>query len=352
MVEFVVKNINDVKRDILPVARKAGKPVLIVGATGVGKTAIVEEFAKEHNLPFKKFKPGDMEDVGDLLGKIIVEGGKSRFTYTDWFPEKKNTVFLIDEVNRCNPFIQQALFEVIQYKTFNGRPLPEGTFIVMTANIQEGHDNYIVIEMDDAFVERAAKIKLVPELKEVLQYGVSKGWDERLLTFFSIYSQYVKLDTNTTGVPPRAIEDCSDMLKAGLPFDHIDVYVGSEVAAQLKNFVKDEYKKIPKYEDLKKNPQLVKQLPDQYGLIYFYTSRIIDECMQEQSYHKLVGAIASHIADKYPDIFTGVLAMHDNTEIHNFLTRFKKEDPKNFEVIKSVVEEYRKETTKRKRREK
>ena len=350
MVEYAVKNIKEVKFTILPAARKAGKPVLIVGATGIGKTAIVEEFAKEHNLPFKKFKPGDMEDVGDLLGKIIVKDGKSQFTYTDWFPEKENTVFLIDEVNRCNPFIQQALFEVIQYKTFNGRPLPKGTFIVMTANIQEGKDNYIVIEMDDAFIERSAKVKLVPKVEEVLEYGVKQGWDERLLMFFSIYNQHMKLDTDTMGVPPRAIEDCSEMMKAGLPIDHIDVYVGAEVAAAIKGFVESDYKKIPKYDELKKNPTLVKQLPkDQYGLLYFYTSRIISECMDKQTYHPLAGHMAAFLADKFPDIFTGTLAMHDNVDIHNFLSQFKREDPDNFEVIKEVIEEYRKSSCKQKR---
>lgn len=64
----------------------------IEGAAGIGKTAVVEEVAKERGMTFCKLSLSQLEEVGDLCGFPMKEvklqwKAKDGTTKTKWWPE-------------------------------------------------------------------------------------------------------------------------------------------------------------------------------------------------------------------------------------------------------------------------
>ena len=61
-------DINQLKKEIAKLPKNFNK---FVGNTGVGKTAIIRELAKKHNI-----QPADAADVGNLEPVVIDENAK------------------------------------------------------------------------------------------------------------------------------------------------------------------------------------------------------------------------------------------------------------------------------------
>lgn len=149
--------------------------VLLVALHGVGKTVSIMDLARERGLKFKYYSCSTLDPYTDLVGVP---------TPRDYCPECKlyfkdqakcpecqgNTVeslkmvrprevdeaevIFFDEFNRADSKTQNALFEIMQFKTINGEPLPNLKACWAAINPPDDEQNYQVEAIDPAMLDR------------------------------------------------------------------------------------------------------------------------------------------------------------------------------------------------------
>lgn len=126
--------------DILKLGKEINKPVCILGPSGVGKTEIVEQFAKKeyngvcHTVILNHF------DVCDLIGQGIpfIEDGKvyMKLSESALIPMGEDFVGVLhlDEVTNVNTQMGQVLYQLVNERKCGGRSLPKGMQVVLSGN--------------------------------------------------------------------------------------------------------------------------------------------------------------------------------------------------------------------------
>lgn len=136
--------------------------VLFEGRPGVGKTSIIHEAFTKNGLKYKYFSASTMDPWTDLVGipktiEVTDYNGK-QVQAVDLIPPadlviNKYDAIFIDELNRAPPKVLNALMEVLQFKSINGKPVPF-KFIWAAINPFEENDDYQVEPLDPAFKDR------------------------------------------------------------------------------------------------------------------------------------------------------------------------------------------------------
>lgn len=176
ILRYIVKNNKELTaKNLKPNA------VSLIGAPGIGKTAIVEEVARENEMSFGKIVLSQCEEIGDLIGSPVKEfymcgpsgnckwvaaevveyyiqsgwtmneNSTPRMSYAlpEWVPTEENpngTILLLDDWTRALPIFIQAVMELIDKQQFMSWTLPENTTIVLTANPDNGDFNVSSID--------------------------------------------------------------------------------------------------------------------------------------------------------------------------------------------------------------
>lgn len=137
--------------------------VLFEGEHGVGKSAIVNEiFNKkfgEMNKDWLYFSASTMDPWVDLIGLPKEKTDALGNTYIDLIPPKRfvngevKGIFL-DEYNRSDKKLKNAIMELIQFKSINGNKFPKLQCVWAAINPQDDQDTYSVDEIDPAQLDR------------------------------------------------------------------------------------------------------------------------------------------------------------------------------------------------------
>ena len=162
-------NIKEFKR-IFPVLRKHKIVPFLWGNQGIGKTQVIKQLAKEHNLGFVHLHLATQE-VGDLIGLLTKsEDGSVYHSRPEWFPTGGTGVIFLDEINRAHPEVMQAMFSFITEGTLHRHKLPEGWNIVAAGNYQNNEFN-VTDSSDSAWLSRFCHIDFKPTTDEFIMYA-------------------------------------------------------------------------------------------------------------------------------------------------------------------------------------
>lgn len=157
---------------------KKKTPVCIWGKHGIGKTEIVETFAKDQGYDFAYIAPAQFEEMGDLIGMPAIEEGRTVFRPPAWVPREEGPgILLIDDVNRADDRILRGIMQLLQNYELVSWKLPSKWQIVLTANPDGG--DYSVTPMDDAMLTRMLHITLSFDIKEWARWAEQNGIDPR-----------------------------------------------------------------------------------------------------------------------------------------------------------------------------
>ncbi|OPJ62436.1 ATP-binding protein [Clostridium oryzae] len=257
----------------------SGAVPLIVGETGIGKTALIKKLCSDLNYNFITIE-GSLLKEGEIGGLPVVEdysetiNGKTvirkRTVYAvhhklkkieDFLSEDKSkkVLLFIDEINRCEHAVQQELMNIILNREINGYILPDSTVIVAAMNPSNKYDNYLenqyqITEMDPAQENRFVWINMESNAENWIQWGTEQN--ERhiqnihsdILQFISMFPQYLnRTDSNeSTRATPRSWERVSKAYTAyennkaayteNILFNVIKGNIGSEIAQEFVNF--------------------------------------------------------------------------------------------------------------------
>lgn len=213
----------------IPVVRQ--RPVFLLGAPGVGKTAIMEQIAAElgialvsysmtHHtrqsalgLPFIAHKKyGDMEtDISEYTMSEIIASVYETMESSG----RKEGILFLDEINCVSETLAPSMLQFLQYKVFGRHRVPEGWVVVTAGNPPEY--NKSVREFDVVTMDRLKVIDVEPDLKAWREYALENGLHNAILSFLELKKDYFyKIETTAHGrsyVTARGWEDLSTIIK-------------------------------------------------------------------------------------------------------------------------------------------
>ena len=214
---------------IIPIERQ--RPILLIGAPGIGKTAIMEQIAQELNIGLISYSMTHHTRQSALgLPFIVIEEfdgqeySVSEYTMSEIiaavYKLKRETghqegILFLDEVNCVSETLAPSMLQFLQYKVFGTHQIPNGWIVVTAGNPPEY--NKSVREYDIATWDRLKRVDVEPDYDVWKEYAYKKGIHGSILTFLEIKKNYFYIVETTVErksfVTARGWEDLSEMIK-------------------------------------------------------------------------------------------------------------------------------------------
>ncbi len=166
-----------------------GTPVCVWGLHGIGKTMIVEEFARSRGWEYAYLAPAQFEEMGDLNGlPVLTEDGRTAFAPPSWVPATPGPgILLIDDINRADDRILRGVMQLLSEGRMTSWSLPPRWHIVATANPEDG--DYSVTSMDEAILSRMMHVTMTFNVEAWAAWARRNGLDERGIDFVLAYPE-------------------------------------------------------------------------------------------------------------------------------------------------------------------
>jgi hypothetical protein len=188
--------------------------VLFTGEYGVGKSSIIIEAWKRHNLNFKYFSGATMDPWIDFVGVPEKREDKDGVPYIayilpDYMNDDLEAIF-IDEFNRSSKKVRSAVMELIQFKSINGKKFKNLRIVWAAINPEDSEFDfdYDVEKLDPAIKDRFQVHYTIP-FDVDKEYFSKKYGNENAVVAEQWWSQ---LPINIRKfVPPRRLDFALDM---------------------------------------------------------------------------------------------------------------------------------------------
>jgi AAA domain (dynein-related subfamily) len=144
------------------------RPVFIWGPPGIGKSAIVADFAAQLNLDCVSLL-GSQLAAEDLIGVPQIIDGKSRFCPPRTIAREEPYCLFLDELNACSHEVQKAFYSLIHERRIGEYRLPEGSIVIGAGN--RAQDNAITRPMSSALMNRMVHVHLKASHRDWLEWA-------------------------------------------------------------------------------------------------------------------------------------------------------------------------------------
>ena len=144
------------------------RPVFIWGAPGIGKSAIVQEFADSLGLECVSLL-GSQLAPEDIIGVPQIKDGFSQFCPPRTIARSEPYVLFLDELNACTSEVQKAFYSLIHERRIGEYHLPEGSIVVGAGN--RAQDNAITRPMSSALINRMFHVELTASPRLWLEWA-------------------------------------------------------------------------------------------------------------------------------------------------------------------------------------
>lgn len=144
------------------------RPVFIWGAPGIGKSALVEQFAVEIGLPCVSLL-GSQLAPEDIIGIPQIKGETSEFLPPKMIARKEPYVLFLDELNACSQEVQKAFYSLIHERRIGEYHLPEGSIVVGAGNRIQ--DSAIVKTMSSALINRMFHVQMKADARQWIKWA-------------------------------------------------------------------------------------------------------------------------------------------------------------------------------------
>ena len=214
---------------VIPVEKQ--RPIFLMGAPGIGKTAIMEQIAQELGVGLVSYSMTH-HTRQSALGLPFIEhktyGGReyavSEYTMSEIIASVYDTmeatglkegILFLDEINCVSETLAPAMLQFLQYKIFGRHRVPEGWIVVTAGNPPEYNNS--VREFDIVTWDRLKRIDVEPDYETWKEYAYQKAVHPAILTYLDIKKDdFYKIETTVDGktfVTARGWSDLSDMIR-------------------------------------------------------------------------------------------------------------------------------------------
>lgn len=193
--------------DFLRLCYVSGRPPMLWGQHGLGKSELFEQAATEMNIGFLSRDLSLMEPP-DLVGLPQCGGDTTRYLPPAFLPRAGRGILVFEEINRCERFMRAPCLQLMTTRTLNDYRLPEGWLPAAAVNPID--ENYEVFDLDPALVSRFVQVTLRADQQEWLVWAQQSDVHSAVLN-------YVRGDPTVFDAPesnPRAWTYVSDVLKS------------------------------------------------------------------------------------------------------------------------------------------
>lgn len=212
----------------IPVVRQ--RPVFLLGAPGIGKTAIMEQIAAELGIALVSYSMTHHTRQSALGLPVIREKeyDGERYSVSEYTMSEiissiyetmeesgvKEGILFLDEINCVSETLAPSMLQFLQYKVFGKHQVPEGWVIVTAGNPPEF--NKSVREFDVVTMDRLKVLEVEADYSTWNKYAKDKGIHNAVLGFLDIHKDYFyHIETTVEGrsyVTARGWEDLSDII--------------------------------------------------------------------------------------------------------------------------------------------
>ena len=189
------------------------RPVFIWGAPGIGKSALVEKFAKEVGLTCVSLL-GSQLAPEDIIGIPQIKGDTSEFLPPKMIARREPYVLFLDELNACTQEVQKAFYSLIHEKRIGEYHLPEGSIVIGAGN--RAQDSAIVKTMSSALINRMFHVQLKADPTQWLTWAYEEGLHPWVIDYITQRPDHLFYEPPKTEKPystPRSWHMLSDALK-------------------------------------------------------------------------------------------------------------------------------------------
>lgn len=273
-----------------------GEVPLVVGESGIGKTALANKIAKDNGWSLVVID-GNLLKEGEIGGlptveaytyvdskgqkiqnKMTVYAVHTKLREIDMEIEKGNTVLLfIDELNRCEHTVQQELMNLILNREINGYNLDKNVKILaaMNPSNEYGADlDYQVVDMDPAQENRFVWLNMEPDYNEWIRWAIENNLEQKVIEFISTFPEYLhKLNEGDINATPRSFERISksytvykekqDLIPTAVFLNVVKGNVGNVIAQEFISFINSDAKPIISYNDVFRGENLSEDIINQ-----------------------------------------------------------------------------------------
>ncbi|MCD7775528.1 MAG: AAA family ATPase [Clostridiales bacterium] len=214
---------------VIPVQRQ--RPIFLLGAPGIGKTAVMEQIAEEMDIALVSYSMTHHTRQSALGLPVIREktfGGKeysvSEYTMSEILSSvyetmessgKKEGILFLDEINCVSETLTPSMLQFLQFKTFGRHRVPKGWVVVTAGNPPQFNKG--AREFDVATMDRLKVIEIDASYDAWRKYAVNRGVHGAVISYLDIRKQdFYSLENTTEGmsyVTARGWEDLSEMIK-------------------------------------------------------------------------------------------------------------------------------------------
>ena len=216
-------------RPVIPIHRQ--RPIFLIGAPGIGKTAIMEQIAQEmgialvsysmtHHtrqsalgLPYIRDREYDGQSfrVSEYTMSEIIAAVYEKMEETG----VREGILFLDEINCVSETLAPAMLQFLQYKVFGQHRVPDGWIVVTAGNPPEY--NQSVREFDMVTWDRLKRIDVEPEYDVWHTWAVEQGVHPAVTSYLDIRKEdFYQVEATVDGrnfVTPRGWVDLSEMIK-------------------------------------------------------------------------------------------------------------------------------------------
>ena len=213
---------------LIPAIRQ--RPILLMGAPGIGKTQIMEQIAREckvglvsytitHHtrqsavgLPFIKEKTFGQEtfSVTEYTMSEIIASVYEKMEKTGL----KEGILFIDEINCVSETLAPMMLQFLQGKTFGNQKVPEGWVIVTAGNPPEYKS---VREFDVVTLDRIKRINVQPDFEVWKEYAYEQGIHPAVISYLELRRKnFYRMENTVDGrifATARGWEDLSRLIQ-------------------------------------------------------------------------------------------------------------------------------------------
>ncbi len=198
---------------LLKAAYQARLPVLLEGATGIGKSEILQETARQLGIGCCVLDLSLLEPP-DLVGLPQIQDGRTVYAAPAILPQGGAGVLMLEELNRAERYMQQPALQLLTARKLHSYALPEGWSTCAAIN-PEGED-YHVTPLDPALRARFLQVRVYADRTHWLAWAVDAGIHRAILGMARTHDRFFET------VPPRTWAYASRLLTGLSPVDRAD----------------------------------------------------------------------------------------------------------------------------------
>jgi hypothetical protein len=256
--------------------------VMIWGAPGIGKSAIVKDLAERKGYNFLDIRLSQMGPE-DLQGVPFLDDCKR----TGWgtptmYPsteDTKPTLIFFDEITHAPPAVQKSAYQIILDRQIGQYKFPKNTVMVAAGNRIE--DRSGATDLGLALKNRFIHINMDPDLTDWAEWWVKNDKDSRILSYLRAAPDKLHMMPTITGSTenafptPRSWDFASTILRVfadnpQMRYEALKGCVGTGPASELEAHLRVE---LPDIETLLREPWTFKP-PQDRSVLYAITSAL------------------------------------------------------------------------------